>query len=219
MAKYPGVSMSVTRRLPRYYRCLGELMASGAERISSREFAEIIGFTASQIRQDLNCFGGFGQQGYGYNIAVLHREIGKILSVDKSFPAVLIGAGNLGLALTNHLAFEQHGFKLIGVFDVSPSVIGKKVRNWVIQDVSELEQFCRNNKPVAAILCVPQEAAAEVADKLVQWGIKGFWNFTHLDLSIQYKDEIVVENVHLDDSLMTFTYLVSEKLEGTEDNL
>jgi len=214
MAKYPGVSMSVTRRLPRYYRCLGDLADKGVERISSREFAKIIGFTASQIRQDLNCFGGFGQQGYGYNVAVLQREIGRILAVDRNFPAILIGAGNLGLALLNHLRFEQRGFELLGIFDNNPEIVGKTVRDWSILDIDRLEDFCGSNHPIAAIHCVPDSAAQEIADRLVALGVKAFWNFTHFILSlIYYKEDIAVENVHLGDSLMTLTYLVSELTE------
>jgi len=214
MAKYPGVSMSVTRRLPRYYRCLCDLMEKGVERISSREFAQIIGFTASQIRQDLNCFGGFGQQGYGYNVVALHREVARILSVDRSFPAVMVGAGNLGIALMNHLGFEQRGFNLQAIFDNSPAIVGKMIGGWTIRNVDSLEQFCAQNRPVAAILCVPDSVALELADNLVQWGVKGFWNFSHHDLAMRYQGkDIVVENVYLGDSLMTLTYLVSELLE------
>lgn len=214
MAKYPGVSMMVTRRLPRYYRCLEDLIQKGVERISSREFAQIIGFTASQIRQDLNCFGGFGQQGYGYNVSVLYQEIGRILSVDREYPAILVGAGNLGLALVNHMGFQQKGFKLTGIFDKNPSIIGKIVGGWPVCDVEEMGAFCKAHKPVAAALCVPDSAALEVAERLVRNGVRGFWNFTHHDLSLLYKQEdVAVENVYLGDSLMTLTFLVTELIE------
>lgn len=210
MARYPGVSESVTRRLPRYHRFLEELKNKGVERISSREFSEIIGLTASQIRQDLNCFGGFGQQGYGYNVAALHMEIGRILSLDKKLPAVLVGAGNLGLAIAKHLKFENRGFQLIGIFDSSPAIIGQQVQSWTVSDVANLEAFCAQHHPQVGILCIPKEAAMEVADNLVRWGVRGFWNFSHYDLSIAYGDRIAVENVHLGDSLMTLSFRVNE---------
>lgn len=210
MAKYPGVSTSVTRRMPRYYRFLEDLMNKGVERISSREFAEIIGLTASQIRQDLNCFGGFGQQGYGYNVAALHAEIGRILSLDKQLPAILLGAGNLGLAIAGHMRFERRGFKLIGIFDNNPAIVGKKVRDWTISDIAGLEEFCLTHKPKVAILCIPMEAAKELSALLVRLGVHGFWNFSHYDISIAHGDKVAVENVHLGDSLMTLSFHVNE---------
>lgn len=216
MAKYPDVSMSVTRRLPRYYRYLGDLMSKGIDRISSREFAGIIGLTASQIRQDLNCFGGFGQQGYGYNVSSLYAEIGRILGVDQNLPTILIGVGHLGHALIGNMNFERRGFRLIGVFDNAPSVIGRTINSWTVLDVAGLEQFCREHEPVVAILCVPRSAAAGLADDLVRWNVKGFWNFSHYDLSLTYGDEVVVENVHLGDSLMTLSYYVNEHLESLQ---
>lgn len=216
MAKYPGVSPSVTRRLPRYYRFLEDLKNKGVERISSREFAEIIGLTASQIRQDLNCFGGFGQQGYGYNVAALHAEIGRILRVDCKMPAILIGAGNLGIAITRHMEFENRGFRLLAAFDSSPAVIGKKVRDWTVRDIAGLEVFCESNHPVVAIICTPKEAAAEMGERLVQCGIRGIWNFSHYDFSMAFGDRITVENVHLGDSLMTLSFYVNELLESTD---
>lgn len=213
MAKYPGVSRSVTRRLPRYYRFLEELMLKGVERISSREFAEIIGLTASQIRQDLNCFGGFGQQGYGYNVEALHAEIGRILAVNRKRPAILVGAGNLGIAITRHMEFENRGFKLMAVFDNNPSIIGQTVHDWVVQDAAGLEAYCKETRPQVAILCIPKEVAPEVTELLVKCGIRGFWNFSHYDLAVVYGDSIVVENVHLGDSLMTLSFHVTELLE------
>lgn len=210
MPKYPNVSISVTRRLPRYYRFLGELEEKGVERISSRELAGIIGLTASQIRQDLNCFGGFGQQGYGYNVSLLRAEIGRILSLDKHLPAILLGAGNLGLAIANHMSFEQRGFKLIGIFDTNPAIIGKKIRDCEVLDVASLEDFCSLHKPRIAILCIPAESAEKLSGTLVKCGVTGFWNFSHYDLSLYYKDKIAVENVHLGDSLMTLCFYVNE---------
>lgn len=209
MSKYPGVSLAVIRRLPRYYRFLGELLAKGVERISSREFAALIGVTASQIRQDLNCFGGFGHQGYGYNVASLHGEIAKILELDQKRRAILIGAGNLGLALVNHMRFEDRGFRLIGIFDNSPEKIGKPAGKWTILDAAGLEDFCKKEKPEAAILCIPKDAAVSLSELLVRQGVKGFWNFSHYDLSVQHRD-VAVENVHLGDSLMTLSFRVGE---------
>jgi redox-sensing transcriptional repressor len=217
MAKYSGVSTSVIRRLPRYYRFLGELMATGAERISSREFAELTGLTASQIRQDLNCFGGFGQQGYGYNVESLHREIGRILALDQKLPAILLGAGNLGLALVNHMKFAQRGFELIGIFDNDPAKIGIAVKEWIVRDAAGLADFCDCHKPKAAVLCIPKQAAADYAELLIQKGVKGFWNFSHQDLSITYGSRVAVENVHLGDSLMTLSFQVSEVLDSDSE--
>jgi redox-sensing transcriptional repressor len=209
MSKHHYVSASVTRRLPRYYRFLGELEKKGAERISSKEFAQIIGLTASQIRQDLNCFGGFGQQGYGYNVSALRAEIGHIIALDNKIPAILLGAGNLGLAIAKHMDFEQHGFKLIGIFDNNPAITGKKIRHWHIGGIDVLHDFCREHKPKIAVLCVPAKSAVQLADDLVKWGVTGFWNFSQSDLMLDEKNKIVVENVHLGDSLMTLRFNVN----------
>ena len=213
MAKYSGVSISVIRRLPRYYRFLGDMIDNGIERISSREFASVTGLTASQIRQDLNCFGGFGQQGYGYNVESLYAAIGNILGVDKLRSAILIGAGNLGIAVANHIIFEKRGFKLDAVFDNDPEKIGKKINKWVVEDVAKIEEYCSENKPIVAMLCVPRASAIEIVDSLVDYGIKGFWNFSHYDLSVKYRDKVAVENVHLGDSLMTLSFNVGEILD------
>ena len=199
------ISNSVIRRLPRYYRFLGELEANGYVRISSRELSEKMGLTASQIRQDFNCFGEFGQQGYGYNVSDLRNEIGKILGLSRQTPMILIGAGNLGKAIASHLDFKSKGFSLIGAFDVNPEIIGKNIAGLVVMDVAGLAEFCAENKPVAAILCVPVNAASGVAEMLISYGVKAFWNFTHYDLRIGHKD-IIVENVHLGDSLTTLSY-------------
>lgn len=205
MSKNGAVSASVIKRLPRYYRFLAELINQGVTRISSRELSEKMDLTASQIRQDLNCFGGFGQQGYGYNIVELHAEIGKIIGVDRNFPALIIGVGNLGRAIATHMNFEKRGCKLIGVFDIDPDLLGREVAGLAIKPMAELEKFCKNEKPLVAILCIPKTAAQELADKLVNLGIKAFWNFSHFDLRMNFKD-IVVENVHLGDSLLTLTF-------------
>ncbi|MFV0401829.1 MAG: redox-sensing transcriptional repressor Rex, partial [Oscillospiraceae bacterium] len=161
MANYPGVSISVIRRLPRYYRFLEELDKNGVERISSKEFAQLIGVTASQIRQDLNCFGGFGQQGYGYNVRNLYEKIGSILALEKKRPTILIGAGNLGLALATHMRFEDRGFRLLGVFDNNPAKIGMPVADGQVLDAAGLEAFCGEHKPEIAILSIPKQAAVE----------------------------------------------------------
>ena len=200
-----SISNSVIRRLPRYYRFLGELKAEGLERISSKELSKRMGLTASQIRQDLNCFGGFGQQGYGYNIADLKQEIGQILGLDKPQNAVLIGAGNLGRAVSIHLNFENRGFKLIGIFDRKAALVGQLVRGIPIRDVLTLDEFCRENLPAAAILCIPKEEAKKVSAQLIALGVRGFWNFSHYDLALEHPD-VVVENMHFGDSLMTLSY-------------
>ena len=199
------ISDSVIKRLPRYYRFLGDLKASGMTRISSRELSERMGLTASQIRQDLNCFGGFGQQGYGYNIELLQSEIGHILGLDTPKTAILIGIGNLGRAVTLHINFESKGFKLIGLFDSKESLVGQVIKNLPIRSTDTIDEFCRENLPDAAILCIPKKAAMAMADQLVGLGIKGFWNFSHDDLALKYPG-VKVENVHFGDSLMTLSY-------------
>lgn len=199
------ISNSVIKRLPRYYRFLGELKNQGVTRISSRELSEKMGLTASQIRQDLNCFGGFGQQGYGYNINLLEEEIAKILGLDVPKNAILIGMGNLGKAVTMHMNFENKGFRIVGLFDSKESLVGQVVRNLPIRNTADLDEFCRENRPQVAILCIPKNAAADIAEQLINLGIKAFWNFSHYDMSLNHKD-IVVENVHLSDSLMTLSY-------------
>lgn len=205
MSKNGSISNSVIKRLPRYYRFLGELLKNDIVRISSRELSVRMKLTASQIRQDLNCFGGFGQQGYGYNVQELHKEIGKILGVDKNFNTILIGAGNLGRAIATHLNFESRGCKLIGIFDVNPDLIDVDVSGIKIRHIDEIESFCNENSPVVAVLCIPKANTQSVADSLVKLGVKAFWNFSHYDLSIDYEG-IAVENVHLGDSLLTLTY-------------
>ena len=202
------ISVSVIKRLPRYYRFLGELEKQKVERISSGKLASLMKLTASQIRQDLNCFGGFGQQGYGYNVSELRAEIGKILGVDKGYPTIMIGAGNLGKAIALHINFESRGCKLTGIFDINPKLTGETVANIAVRHTDELEDFCREHKPVIAVLCIPKEATKQIAERLVELGIKAFWNYSHYDLTIEHSD-IVVENVHLGDSLLTLTYNVN----------
>ena len=213
MARYEGVSTSVIRRLPRYHRFLYDLIQKGEHRISSRELAELMSLTASQIRQDLNCFGGFGQQGYGYNVDALYEEISNILGLNTGLKIILMGAGNLGMALVKHLSFEAKGFKLVGIFDQNPKLIGQKVHGIEILPESALESFCQRVKPDAAILCLPKEVVEDLGDRLIDCGIRGFWNFSHYDLGLRHRDSdtpIVVENVHLGDSLMTLCYQVNE---------
>lgn len=208
MSKHSSISTSVIKRLPRYYRFLGELLNQNIVRISSRELSEKMNITASQIRQDLNCFGGFGQQGYGYNVEDLHNEIGKILGIDKCFKTILIGAGNLGKAIATHINFTTRGCQLIGIFDSNPDLIGNNVSDITISDIAQINDFCSKKHPDIAILCIPKSSAQEVADKLVNLGVHAFWNFSHYDLRLNYED-VVVENVHLGDSLLTLTYRVN----------
>ena len=199
-----SISKAVIGRLPRYYRYLGEIMESGVERISSGELSKKMNVTASQIRQDLNNFGGFGQQGYGYNVKYLYVEIGKILGVDKLHYMIIIGAGNLGRALANYANFEKRGFVLIGLFDKNPKLIGKKVRGIAVQSMKNLEEFAKDNKIDIATLAIPKTEAVKVAEKLAECGVSAIWNFAHTDLNLP--KNIVVENVHLSESLMQLSY-------------
>lgn len=203
------ISNAVIQRLPRYYRYLGELMDSGIERISSNELSARMKVTASQIRQDLNNFGGFGQQGYGYNVEYLHREIAKILGIDVNHSMIIVGAGNLGQAIANYSAFEKRGFILRGIFDVNPELTGMQIRGVDVRMVYEMADFVRENKIEIAALTIPKGNAVEVADILVGAGIKAIWNFAHVDLNVP--EEITVENVHLSESLMRLSYNIAEK--------
>ncbi|RBP44112.1 redox-sensing transcriptional repressor Rex [Garciella nitratireducens] len=211
------VSMAVVRRLPKYYRYLEDLLHKEIYRISSKELSKIMGLTASQIRQDLNCFGGFGQQGYGYNVEELHKEIGKILGLTKRYKTVIVGAGNIGQAIANYSHFEQKGFELKGIFDINPKLIGLKIRDVEIYDVDYLEDFVKENNIEIGVICVPREKAQETAEKLVAGGVRGIWNFAPYDIKIP--ENIVLENVHLSESLYILTYLLNEKLQEGTDNL
>lgn len=211
--KKQNVSMSVIRRLPRYYRFLTELGKKGVTRISSKELSEKMGFTASQIRQDFNCFGGFGQQGYGYNVPQLREEIEKILGIRKHHPCILVGAGNLGKAITAHMDFDQLGFDLIGVFDNSKKVIGGKISGHEILDYATVADFYQEHRPLMAILCVPREQVEAVSDELYNLGIHSFWNFSHYDIAMKHPDTIV-ENVHMNDSMMTLSYKLAQAEES-----
>ncbi len=216
MQKKDRISMSVIRRLPRYYRFLSELERRGISRISSRELSDRMGLTASQIRQDLNCFGGFGQQGYGYMVHQLKEEIGGILGLNAKHKTILIGAGNLGRAVATHMSFESKGFSLIGIFDSNPDLIGQKIRNIPVMDPAEIEAFCKANAPTVAILCLPMAAAEGISKQLIALGIKNFWNFSHYDFSAQHPD-VIVENVHMNDSLMTLCYRITNREQNKED--
>lgn len=198
------ISRAVISRLPRYYRYLGDLLEAGVERISSSDLSKKMHVTASQIRQDLNNFGGFGQQGYGYNVKYLYTEIGKILGLDRSHNFIIIGAGNLGQALANYASFERSGFILKSLFDVNPRLEGVTIRGIPVRMVDELEDFLKNNDIEIAALTLPKSKAIEVADILVDNGVKGIWNFAHTDLSLP--KDVVVENVHLSDTLMKLSY-------------
>jgi len=205
--KSESVSPVVVKRLPRYYRYLGELLKQNITRISSRNLAEKMGVTASQIRQDLNCFGGFGQQGYGYNVELLYNEIGEILGLGNGYKAIIVGAGHLGHALACHPGFAKRGFSTIGIFDIDKNVIGTEVADLVVKDYADVTDFVRENKPDIAILAVPKAVVGEVATRLTEAGIKALWNFAYTDLELP--DSVVVENVHLSDSLMTLSYRLS----------
>ncbi len=211
MGKRDGISGSVIKRLPRYYRFLSYLIDDGVVRISSKELSRRMGLTASQIRQDLNCFGGFGQQGYGYNVQQLYLEIGQILGLNRHYKAILIGAGNMGRALAAHVDFSGRGFSLIGVFDNKESMAGQMVRGLPVRMMNTLDDFCRLNNPVVAIMTIPAEAATELTPVLISLGITGFWNFTNYDIATNYP-ETCVQNVHLEDSLMRLCYQVNEKI-------
>ncbi|MGN0385714.1 MAG: redox-sensing transcriptional repressor Rex [Lachnospiraceae bacterium] len=198
------ISQAVIGRLPRYFRYLGDLKDLGVERISSQELSRLMQVTASQIRQDFNNFGGFGQQGYGYNVEYLYQEIGKILGMDKTHHLIIVGAGNLGQALGNYMNFERRGFILKGIFDKNPDLYGKKVRGIAVQPMEEIEQFVKENEIDIAVLTIPKNSAVQVAEILVANGIKAIWNFAHVDLNVP--SNIQVENVHLSDSLMKLSY-------------
>lgn len=214
MEKKNPVSMSVIRRLPRYYRFLAELSKRGVTRISSKELSQKMGFTASQVRQDFNCFGGFGQQGYGYNVPQLCSTIEEILGLRRQYKCILIGAGNLGKAIAGHMPFEQLGFRLIGVFDNSPKVVGQEINGKGIRPYSSVGSFYKEHRPAMAILCVPRDSVEGITDYLYGLGMRSFWNFGHYDIALKHPDAIV-ENVHMNDSMMTLCYKLaaSEKAE------
>ena len=209
--EYRKISRAVISRLPRYHRYLGDLLEEGVERISSNDLSKKMQVTASQIRQDLNNFGGFGQQGYGYNVKYLYTEIGKILGLDKTHNFIIIGAGNLGQALANYASFERSGFILKSLFDVNPRLEGMSIRGVQVRMMDELVEFLANNEIEIAALTIPKSKAVEVADILVENGIKAIWNFAHTDLTLP--KDVVVESVHLSDSLMQLSYNINQRKE------
>lgn len=211
MERFSNISMAVVRRLPKYYRYLGEIKKKDIKRVSSQELSRITGFTASQIRQDLNCFGGFGQQGYGYNVDDLFQEIGNILGLNRIYKTVIVGAGNLGQAIVNYSFFEKSGFVTKGIFDINPKIIGLSINEIKVYDVEQLEEFVSKNAIDIGIICTPKDQCQKVAESLSRGGIKAIWNFAPSDIRVP--DEILVENVHLSESLFTLSYLIKEKEE------
>lgn len=203
--KVPSV---VIKRLPRYYRYLGEFLRQDIKRISSNVLSEKMNVTASQIRQDFNYFGGFGQQGYGYNVEYLYEEIGEILGLHEGYKTIIVGAGHLGHALATHTTFEKRGFKLTGIFDVAPEILGKTIGKLEVRHIDELESFVRENGIDIAILATPRKVTEEMANKLVDYGIKGLWNFSYVELKSD--KPVAIENVHLSDSLMTLSYKIKQ---------
>ncbi|MGI6605148.1 MAG: redox-sensing transcriptional repressor Rex [bacterium] len=206
--KYEHVPMVVIRRLPRYYRYLGELVEHKVERISSQSLADMMGISASQLRQDLNHFGEFGQQGYGYRVEDLYQEIGRIIGLEREYNMVIVGAGNLGQALANYPNFSKRGFTLKGVFDINPKLIGLRLRDNEIMDIDKLEEFIRTNEVSIGIITVPKEAAQEVADRMVRAGIKAIWNFAPVDINVD--PNVILVNEHLADRLMVISFRLQE---------
>ena len=207
-----GISIQVIKRLPRYYRFLTELEANGVNKISSTKLAAVMSSTASQVRQDLNCFGGFGQQGYGYSVQNLRAEIGRILGLDNVRGTILLGAGNLGRAIATHLNFEQMGFKLTAIFEKDPKLVGTMLRGIRVMSDDDIDDYIRENRVDTAILALPKDAVEKLIDKLYLLGIRNYWNFSHYDIARRYND-VIVENVHLSDSLMTLCYRINDKEE------
>ncbi len=205
-------SLPVIRRLPKYFRHVKEMKLKGISKVSSSELAKVMGTTASQVRQDFNCFGGFGQQGIGYGVDVLYDEISSILFSEKRLGTILIGTGRLGRAISSYLTGEARGYELLAAFDKSETEIGKELFGVPILNVETLQSFCEKNKPEVAVLCVPKASSIELAPTLVSLGIKGFWNFSHYDLSVAFNG-ITVENVHLGDSLASLGYRVHNQSE------
>lgn len=210
------ISQAVIGRLPRYFRYLGDLKDEGVERISSQELSELMHVTASQIRQDFNNFGGFGQQGYGYNVEYLYEEISKILGLNQTHHLIIIGAGNLGQAIGNYMNFERRGFILKGMFDNNPALTDMKVRGISVQPMNKIADFVTENNIDIAVLTIPKASAVAVAEELVKYGIKAIWNFAHVDLNVP--EGIQVENVHLSDSLMKLSYNITRYNSERDEN-
>lgn len=208
------ISLAVIKRLPRYYRYLSELLEKGIDRISSQELSKKMNVTASQIRQDFNNFGGFGQQGYGYNVSFLHDEIGRILGLEQQYHVVIIGAGNLGQALANYSGFTKHGFQISGIFDINSEIIGKVINGIPVMSVMDLEKFMASTPIHIAALTLPKDQASKIAGRLAEIGVEAFWNFASTDLNLPA--HVVVENVHLAESLMRLSYKLSERYEAAD---
>ena len=208
MDKDIQVSITVIKRLPKYYRYLGDLLDKGINRISSQELSNLTGFTASQIRQDLNNFGGFGQQGYGYNVEELHKQLGKILGLDKEYNVVIVGAGNIGYALAYYRGFSDSGFKMAAIFDDNPDRIGTKYKENKVYDIKDLPEYLKNNKVEIGIITTHKNLAQKVADIFVEGGVKGIWNFATIDLNLP--EQVVLENVRLTESLFTLSYYLKD---------
>ncbi len=199
-------SLPVIKRLPRYYRALRTLQNNQVTNISSRELADLLGMTASQVRQDFNCFGDVsGRQGIGYSVEILLGILEDLLFRGERLPAILIGAGRLGKAVSRFITTDTNGYKLIAVFDANEAEVGQTIGDTTIRHISELEEFCKTHSPQVAVLCLPRDGASEISGKLVEYGIRGYWNFSHYDLSVPHP-EVIVENVHLGDSLMSLGY-------------
>lgn len=208
MDKHERISPAVIRRLPKYYRYLGELTKAGINKTSSRELSEMTGFSASQIRQDLNNFGGFGQQGFGYDVENLRNEIAKILGLDKKYKIIIIGAGNIGQAIANYTGFYEADYEVIALFDKNPKLIGLSIRNALIKDIDDLENFLKEEKIDIAVICTPKSVSQQVAEQVVQCGIRAIWNFAPKDLKMP--EYVHVENVHLNESLFSLTYYYNQ---------
>ena len=204
MDKQNKISSAVIRRLPKYYRYLGELNKAGVNKTSSRELSEMTGFSASQIRQDLNNFGGFGQQGFGYDVGNLHNEIGKILGLDKKYKIIIVGAGNIGQAIANYTGFYEADYEVVALFDKNPKLVGLSIRNALIMDSDSIEEFLEKEDIDIAVICTPKSVSQQIAEQLVRCGIKAIWNFAPKDLKMP--EEVYVENVHLNESLFSLTY-------------
>ena len=208
--KKEKISSAVIRRLPRYYRYLNDLHGSGIVRVSSESLARSMGLTASQIRQDLSCFGGFGQQGYGYNVARLRDEVAAILGMNENHTVIILGAGNLGQALIENFSFRMNGFRLTAAFDVDPLLVGTRLGGVPVYHIDMVENYVREHNVSVGVLTVPAPVAAESARRLVRSGIQGIWNFTNEELPLADVEKVKVEDVHFADSLLTLSYMISE---------
>ncbi|MEG0292301.1 MAG: redox-sensing transcriptional repressor Rex [Anaerovoracaceae bacterium] len=209
MKKDAKISNAVIKRLPRYRRYLKELQKKGVDKISSNEFSNLIGYTASQIRQDLNNFGGFGQQGYGYNVADLYNEISAILGLDRQYKLIIVGSGNLGQAIANYTYYYKSGFLVKAIFEVNPRLIGLKINDIEVLDYEDIVEYIEENKIDIGIICTTKENAQEVADKMCFAGVRGIWNFAPVDIEVP--TQVSIENVHLSDSLHSLAYHMSKK--------